>query len=68
MLCEHLQIMHLFGYFLPLHTYKDAPIEGLQYFLEHHRQVLFESTYINQLEFDNIIGLSVCAGIRTTDP
>ena len=46
------------------------PVAGLQYLLEHHMLVLFESTqsYINGLAFDYIIGLSVYAEILTTEP
>ena len=51
--------LHLVGYFIT--TYKGSPIAGLPYLLEQHMFVLFESTqyFINQLELDNIIGLSV---------
>ena len=50
-------------------TYKSAaPIAGLQYLLVHHALVLFESTqaYINQLEFDYIIGL--CLSVLEFEP
>ena len=48
-----------------LNVHRASPIFGrLQYLLEHHTLALFESTqsYINQLEFGYIIGLSLNAG------
>ena len=59
--------LHLSGYLSPLT--RVSPIAGLWYLLEHHMLVLFESiqSYINQLEFDSIIGLSVFARIWTAD-
>ena len=52
------------------HQQRYPHVAGLQYLLEYHTFVLFESTqsYINQLEFDYTVGLSVYAGIWTTDP
>ena len=49
--------LQLGGYLSP--PSRVPPIAGLQYLLEHHMLVLFESThsYINQLEFDFIIVL-----------
>ena len=43
---------------------------GLQFLIKYHTFALFESTqpYINQLDFDYIIGLSVDTGIGTAEP
>ena len=61
-------INNLCGYLSP--PTRMTPIAGLQYLLEQNTLVLFESTqtYIKQLEFDYIIGLSVHARILTTGP
>ena len=49
-------------------TYKGSPIAGLQYFLEHHTLVLFESTqsYINQLELKKNSLMSIHGGKVTS--
>ena len=56
------KILSLGGYLSPPQR---PPLAGLGYLLEHHALVLFQSTqfYINQLKFDNIIGLPVIVGI-----
>ena len=58
------QLMNnLSGYLSP--PTRALPIAGLQYLLEYYKLVLFELTqsYLHQLEFDYIIGLSVYAWI-----
>ena len=67
--CCHIDvIIHLGDYLSPPNRCSHEA--DLQYLPEYHMFVLFESThsYINQLEFDNIIGLSAYAGILTADP
>ena len=53
--------LHLGGYLSLPKTV--LPVAGLQYLLQHQTLVLFEATqsYINQLEFEHIIDLSVYA-------
>ena len=57
------QLIHILSGYFSQPT-RMSPIAGSQYLLEHHMHMLelFESTqyYINQLEFDYKIGLSVC--------
>ena len=67
---NHVQILAIALRWLFIITFKGALIAGLWYLLEHHTLVIFESTqsFINQLEFDQIIGLFVNTGIWTSDP